>query len=289
MAKSPKTLALGSALRAARQDKNITLRDFAGQLGIDFGMLSRWENGLRIPKPENVAQILTSLGVVGEQYKGIMTLVRDTAADHWTATSSLEIEQLTAAFRSAEKNSALITSVCPLLIPGLLQIPEYVRAIMVSGTCLTDAEVEERVAARIARQDVLVRPIPAGYTVLLGEAALRQQVGGPAVHLKQLRHLLKMGGRANIDLRVVTFEESWHSMLDGAFHMFTGDTIETTVVIESREMQTWLHRPEHVNRHRRAVRDALDIALSRADSMHFVAGLAHRMEQRFGHLAEVDP
>ena len=289
MAKSPKTVALGSALRTARESKNITLRDFAGQLGIDFGMLSRWETGIRTPKPENVAQILTSLGVVGEQYHGVMTLVQNSSSDHWVATSRLEAGQSSKAFNKIEQNSALITSVCPLLIPGLLQTSEYVRAIMSSGTGFSPEEIEDGVARRIKRRDVILRPIPAQLTVVLGEAALRQQIGSPAVHLQQLRYLLEMGARANVEIRVITFNAGWHPLLDGAFHLFTGDTVVPVVFIESRNVRTWLHLPEHVNRHRQAVREALDVALSANDSMRFIAGLVYRMEQRIDHVEEVDP
>ncbi|MEU5851082.1 helix-turn-helix domain-containing protein, partial [Saccharopolyspora shandongensis] len=65
MTRTPKGRALGNALRAARQEQGLTVRGFAAQLGRDPGVLSRWETGDRIPKPEQVAQILTSLGVNG--------------------------------------------------------------------------------------------------------------------------------------------------------------------------------------------------------------------------------
>ena len=288
MAKSPKALALGSALRTARQNKNITLRDFAGQLGIDFGMLSRWETGLRTPKPENVAQILTSLGVAGEQYHGIMTLVRDSTRDRWIATSPLECRQIGAAFHKIEQDSSLITSVCPLLIPGLLQIPEYIRAIMSNGEWPFE-EIDKRVEKRIRRKEVLFRQIPAQLTVLLGEAALRQQIGGPAVHLDQLRYLLLVGRRANVQIHVVPFSACWNPLLDGAFHILAGATMDHTVFIESRQTVSILHKPEDVSHYRSAVRNSIKVALSAEDSMRFIGGLVHRMEQCVDHVAEVNP
>ena len=90
MTRTPKARALGSALRAAREDRGLKLRQLAIQINRDPGILSRWETGERTPKPENVSQILTALGVNGAHYDEIMTLAYRTDEPQWAATTQPE-------------------------------------------------------------------------------------------------------------------------------------------------------------------------------------------------------
>lgn len=133
MGKTPKAVALGSALRQARQDKGLKLRDFALHISRDPAMLSRWENGERCPKPEQVARILASLGVSGERYDEVMTLVHGTSEPHWVATTLPERRQQMAAFVEYEKKATSIVSAAAMLVPGLLQTAEYTKALMTAG------------------------------------------------------------------------------------------------------------------------------------------------------------
>ncbi|MGQ0840611.1 Scr1 family TA system antitoxin-like transcriptional regulator, partial [Actinokineospora sp.] len=129
MAKKPKAVALGSALRQARLDKGIKLREFAMRIDRDPAMLSRWETGDRLPKPEQVARILTVLDVGNDRYADIMTLVHGTDEPQWVATTLPEQRQQMSAFLDYEQNATAITEVAPLLIPGLLQTTDYIRTI----------------------------------------------------------------------------------------------------------------------------------------------------------------
>jgi hypothetical protein len=94
-----------------------------------------------------------------------------------------------------------------LLIPGLLQTPDYTRAIMNSDTSIRQVEVEQRVAARQHRQERLGGAEPLHLTTIISEAALRQQVGGPKVLRGQLSHLLAMIDEFedNVEVRVIPF------------------------------------------------------------------------------------
>src|SRR6266511_657857 len=78
MARTPKARALGAALRQAREDKHLLLRELAMAINRDTGTLSRWETGERAPKPEHIAQILATLGVDSDRYDEIMTLAYGT-------------------------------------------------------------------------------------------------------------------------------------------------------------------------------------------------------------------
>jgi transcriptional regulator with XRE-family HTH domain len=87
MARTPKARALGGALRQAREDKGLLLRELASAIERDMGVLSRWETGDRTPKPEQVVRILTQLGVNGDRFDDIMALAYGTDDPEWTATT----------------------------------------------------------------------------------------------------------------------------------------------------------------------------------------------------------
>src|SRR2546430_17275964 len=105
MAKTPKARALGAALRAEREASKLTTRALAERIGRNQGEISRWENGERAAKPEQVAQILTALGLTGERYDEIMSLAYDTGAPLWVASSLPAQRQQLAAFVDAEQSA----------------------------------------------------------------------------------------------------------------------------------------------------------------------------------------
>ncbi|UVS82395.1 helix-turn-helix transcriptional regulator [Actinokineospora sp. UTMC 2448] len=279
MTKTPKSIALGGAIRQARQAHGETLRDFAGRMGVDPAMMSRWETGARSPQPENVARMLTALGVTGERYKGLMTLAYGTGQDQWVATSLPEQQQQMFAFVSCEQQATRLVEFSPLLIPGLLQTTDYTRAIM-SAPGVPPAEIEDRVRLRADRKEVILRPHPAHLTAIIGEGALYQGIGGAAVTEGQLRYLLAIGRRANVELRIVPNGTGWHPGLEGPFHLIEGVNLITSVFVETRRSTLWLHKEADVRAYKQAVELILRHALSPGDSMRFVAHQVRRMETR---------
>src|SRR5213595_3057924 len=88
---------LGGALKDAREERGVSLRSVAGELGIDPGLLSRIENGKRVPKESEVARILTHLGVNGERYDEIVAMLSGVSATEWHASTLPEQRQQLAA------------------------------------------------------------------------------------------------------------------------------------------------------------------------------------------------
>ncbi|GLY86310.1 helix-turn-helix domain-containing protein [Actinoallomurus iriomotensis] len=104
------------------------------------------------------------------------------------------------------------------LIPGLLQTPEYARALFVAGR---EPDIPSAVEARMARQDPLHRPDPPEVWVLLAETALLCHVGGRKVMRDQLARLLELSELPNVILRVVPNSAGANLGLDGPFKIVT--------------------------------------------------------------------
>ena len=105
-----------------------------------------------------------------------------------------------------EESAALIRAYEPQVVPGLLQTEGYVRAITAASfPAASDEETERRVALRLARQQLLSRPEPPEYWVVLDETVLRRPVGGRKVMRAQLEHLIAAAGRLKVTIQVIPF------------------------------------------------------------------------------------
>jgi transcriptional regulator with XRE-family HTH domain len=276
--RTPKARALGKALRKAREDREYGLREFAKVLERDPGVLSRWETGDRIPSPDQVAQYLTRLEVIGEQYEEVMELTRATDEPRWLAISLPEQRQQFDALLDFEQHATVITALAPLLVPGLLQTSGYIRSIMSAGE-VPSHEVPRRTAMRIGRKDVLTRPEPVRLAAFVGEGALRQLIGTREVMAEQLRHLRDAMEWPNVDLRVVPFDSGWHPALEGPCLVIDSDESEPVVHLNLRDSVLFLHEEDDVNRYRQAVEKVGGVALDPRDSAEVIAGQLQRWEK----------
>lgn len=277
--RTPKARALGAALRKAREQRGYGLREFAKVLERDPSELHRWETGVRIPSPDKVAQYLTRLEVIGEQYDEVMELTRATDDPRWLAISLPEQRQQFDALLDFEQHASTITALAPMLIPGLLQTAEYIRSIMSAGD-VPDREIPRRTALRIGRRDVLTRPDPVQLVAFVGESALRQLIGTREVMADQLRHLRDAMKRPNVDLRVIPFDSGWHPALEGPCLVIDSKEKESDPVVhlDLRDSVLFLHEEEDVNRYRQAIQKVDRVALNPRGSAEVITGYIQRWE-----------
>lgn len=278
---SPKSRVLGNALRQAREEKGLGLRQLATELDLDYSALSKWERGLMVPKDVVVARILTHLGINGERYDEILKMPVNADASQWLAVTLPEQRQHLSAILDFENSAATITTVSPLLIPGLLQTSGYIRAIMSAGT-VPEGEIATRVAVRIGRRDALTGRNAANLVALIGEAALRQVVGSADVMVDQLDHLLEVGKAPNVTVRVLPYASGWHPGLEGPFNLIDpradSDMATMSVVhLENRRSGLFLHEEEDVAMYRHAVDTLLRAAMSPSQSAELIAAVIKEM------------
>jgi len=105
----------------------------------------------------------------------------------------------------------------PLVVPGLLQTEDYARAIFRTRFKITSEEIEERVAARLRRQEVLTRDDPAALWVIVDEWVLRRPVGGRHVMLEQVNRLVEAARQPHIMIEVIPASTGAHEGVTGAF------------------------------------------------------------------------
>lgn len=258
--------------------RGIGLRSFAMELGRDAGLLSRWETGDRVPKPTDVAQILTKLGIVGARYDEILDFCYTTGDPRWLAITLPDQHRMMTALLEFERSASLLIDVSPLLIPGPLQSTSYIRAIMTAGG-VPEEQIEDRITNRINRRDTLLRRDPVRLRTFVGEAGVRQLIGDRAVMVEQLRHLQRMSRLPNVELRVIPLDVGWHPALEGPFAVIESDEVDALVHIENRRSGLFLHEGDDVQIYRDAVDMIGRVALEAPESALFIAAETDRMER----------
>lgn len=114
-----------------------------------------------------------------------------------------------------------ISSFESLLIPGLLQTEDYAQSLIGGDQVIVRRpEVRRRVAARMKRQERITGDDPVQLNAVISEAALHQQIGGPAVLRDQLEHLVKViNAQDNLHVLILPYTSS-PTFGGAAFHIF---------------------------------------------------------------------
>ena len=141
-------------------------------------------------------------------------------------------------------------------MPGLLQTEGYTRAITAASFPAAPADFNERtVALRLARQQLLHRPDPPGYWVVLEETVLRRPIGGPEVMREQIRYLIAAAQRPKITIQVIPFAAGWHPALYGMFWIFRFSDSELPDIVYSEALTgaCYLSKPDESARYTQAL------------------------------------
>lgn len=264
---------LATELKDLRTEAGLNTRDAAKAVGMSASTLNRLENGGKTIEAEDVSALLVAYGVTGPDRERLMNLSREPHLSGWWETGGTPLPQQLPALIRFESEATRIVHASMLRIPGLMQTPEYIRAVMTSGG-VVGAEMEAMVATRLGRQAILTKPKPPGYLAIIDEAPLRRPAGGPKVMASQVRHIIELAGKRHIDVRVMPFSAGPHTGLDGTYVILDFAKARTIVHLEHKRSSLFLDEPEDVASFHEATDRLVRTALGPADSLDFLAGLA---------------
>ena len=262
--------ALGDELRRLRGDRRGA--EVASELGWSESKLSRIETARTGISEADLERLLTVLDVPTPERSRLKDLAGRGRARVWWAPYRSSVADRYDEYVALEAEAATICEWEPQLVPGLLQTDEYARAIIEAGVDVRSAEIlDHRMALRMARQSILSRDPAPQLCVVIDEAVLRRQVGGPQVLRRQLQRLFDAGERPGIDVLVMPFAAGSHAALTEAFIIlgFAG----RAPVVHSEDLMGGQLRTKatEVDRYREAFADLRRRALSPADSRYLIA------------------
>jgi transcriptional regulator with XRE-family HTH domain len=220
---------LALELRRLREAAKLTCEEVAEQLECSASKVSRVETGRVSVSPRDVRDLLAIYHVPEDQREGLVQLARDSRQKGWWHAFGDTVHPHFATYLGLESAASQIRIYKATRIPNQLQTEDYARAINVAGRVggLTD---ERQLALQMERQRQ-ARANPARVWVVLDEAALRRQVGGPEVMRQQLEYLCEMSRSPNLFLQVVPFGGGAYVALDLPFVILSfPDPVDSDVV-----------------------------------------------------------
>ncbi|MFI5924932.1 DUF5753 domain-containing protein [Micromonospora sp. NPDC051543] len=144
------------------------------------------------------------------------------------------------------------------------------------GRSPRDPRVDQRVAARMTRQEVLHRqPNPLRMHAILSEASLRTEVGGPDVLREQLDHLVAASRLPNVTIQVLRFEAGAHLADSSGFVLLSFEQDEPPLgYIETLAGELFLELSRDLARLSAAYDNLKMLAMSPAESITFIKELS---------------
>ncbi|MGW0820079.1 helix-turn-helix domain-containing protein [Streptomyces sp. NPDC002845] len=178
---------------------------------------------------------------------------------------------------SLESAATAIKAWQPAFVPGLLQTPDYVRALRHGRASVNTTEDDEFVAARLARQQRLTDDPPITLRAVIYEAVLRNFPGDAKVARKQLDHLAKMAEQPNINLLVQPFSAGPHRGLNSSFNIisFADPGAMDVVYLEIPFTRLWIEGGEGAAAHDELFETIAESSLNERDSV----SLLHRLRK----------
>ena len=265
---------LGIELRHLREQAGKTIEEVAKVLECSSSKVSRIETGQVSASPRDVRDMLEFYGVPGDRGDALVQVARDARRKRWWQaygdTPAMPLVGLEVVADRIHQYEAMA-------VPGLLQTPDYARAmIRALRPELSREQVDRWVEFRIARQELLDQVDPPTYVAVLEECVLRRPVGGRPAMRGQLRRLEDALDLPSLTLQVLPLSVGEHTAMSGTFavYRFSRPADPDVVHFEHSPSDLYLESPEQVERYAAAFDRLRGAALDPEESSRFVARLA---------------
>jgi hypothetical protein len=242
---------LGAHLRRLRERGGVSRSDAGWAIRSSESKISRLELGRVGFKQRDVEDLLTLYGVteVAERER-LLQLARDANNRGWWHRYGGITPDWFDAYLGLEAAAELIRTYEIQFVPGLLQTPEYTRAVarLTPGE-RTDADIEQVVALRSTRQQVLERDPPLRLWAVMEESVLWRPIGGRQVQREQIGALIEAVRRPNITLQIIPIGSAGHPATGGAFSVlrFPEPDLPDIVYLEHLTSALYLDKPDDLD------------------------------------------
>ena len=217
----------GRQLKRFRLRAGLDRAEFGGRTGYSTATIAAYEQGRRVP-PSRFIDAADELLDAG----GVLQEMKDEVAR----------AQYPAFFRDAARLEAEAVELWVYgthAVPGLLQTGEYMRAVFEMWRPLLNEEtVQQRVTARLARQEVFARKPAPLVSFVIDESVLRRPLGGRSVMRGQLEQLLLVGEFRNVEIQVMPLNREDNAGVDGPFTVLHGDGGDQVAYLEAQGRST---------------------------------------------------
>ena len=227
--------AVGYMIRESRREAKLTGLMLAANTGIHYSRLSRIERGLEPVRLDEMRSILNVLKVSDEQADTLMSMTSEltNSKSNWSPlirANALPLTTIQREIISTDQKATGITWFEPCAIPGLLQTPEYAKAIffehqyplLFGEVSLSDRELAFK--ARMERQAVLYETTKKFQFIIL-ESALRTNVISSESMIHQLNKIRVISHQPNVDIKIVPDDIQLPLLVSSPFVIYDQDLL----------------------------------------------------------------
>ncbi|HSX99647.1 MAG TPA: helix-turn-helix transcriptional regulator [Streptomyces sp.] len=258
----------GEVLRHYREAALLTQEALAKEVPCDRSQVAKVEAGTRVPSEQlakRCDEVLDTGGVLARIWAKVDWYPAVQHPDWFERRARMEAE------------ATDVLQYVSNIVPGLMQTEEYMHDVFARFTGDT-VSVEERVRARLSRQQRFLATDGPLYVAVLDESCLRRMVGSPRIMRDQLAHLLKVGGHPNIRIQVVPFDTPGIARPATPMTLLTLPDGHQWVYSESLDLGHFNDDPTVLAQHRRTYDVLRADALSARESAALISNLMGRYE-----------
>ncbi|GLZ35577.1 hypothetical protein Lesp02_77640 [Lentzea sp. NBRC 105346] len=259
---------LGDGLRKVLTRSGFSGRKLATLLGWDHVKLVDLLNGKLGVTEVELAALLGACHAPPDEHAHLLALYREANVRGWWQQHGSRLPIVLRTLIEHENVATEIICWQINLIPGLLQTPAYAHAVITADPNVPADEVDQRVQARLTRQEIIERGVKLVFYV--HEQALRLQFDAPEIMPEQLHHLLQMSVRTNVSLRIVPSSIGPCAGLTGPFVLLKFDGIEPIAHAETQTSTLFIEDKTQVQAYSNVVKALETQALGEAESRRLI-------------------
>jgi transcriptional regulator with XRE-family HTH domain len=265
---------LGDALRQAMERAGLNGKRTARMLGWSESRVSRLLTGQLGATEIDISAFLAVCMVTGEERERLLRLTREQDQPGWLQQHGSSMPEQLKTLIDHENKAVEITDFQALVVPGLLQTGDYARSVISRIANIPAGEVQDRVAARLARKSLFSREYRPKFVFFLHEFVLRLPVGDREIMSEQLHDLLRMAVRSYISIRVIPTSYGAHAGTAGSCRLMEFSEFKPVVYREEETAGHFLEDRDEIAAYRNIFTSLANSALDEGQSRDLIARLA---------------
>jgi transcriptional regulator with XRE-family HTH domain len=253
-----------------RTEAGMTVEQVAEALLVSPSKVSRLETGHRGASARDIRDLSELYGITDpamrERLDGLASEGRKQA---WWQPYDLPY----ATYVGLEAEATSISDFEPGVVPGLLQTPDYARAVHENVIpSLSQAVIAQRLEERRRRQLILSESNPPILRTVVDESVIHRVVGSPAVMATQLDHVVEASALSYVTVQIMPFAAGAHPALDSTFVLLGfAPPAPGVVYAEGLVGHMYLERPQDILRYRKVFERLCEMSLSPQQSIELIA------------------
>jgi hypothetical protein len=234
-------------------------------------------NKWKRPNPRDIKDLCELYGTDDATREALMNMARESRKRGWWEEDYGDV--LGSAYVGFEQEARSLHVYQPLVIPGLLQTPAYIRALARADLVRDADEVARRVEMRMTRQKILEHEDRLRMWVVIDEAALRRPFGTTTDQKEQLQRLVAADDLEHVTLQVLPFNNGLHAGMACGFVILGYADDPSIVYIEIEGGNAlYLDKPEDLERRSLRFQHLQASALAPDASVRFLSEMIDRLE-----------